>query len=366
MRRILILAMYRLARALGLFALARRLTRERLRILCYHGFAVDDEAQFRPSLFMTREAFAQRMDYLRSRGFPVLPLGDAVERLRAGTLPADAVAITIDDGFASTRSIAAPVLAERGFPSLLYLTSYYFAKGTPVFRLSVDYICWKSAKERIDLDSLGVPKLSGEVTLGPEWRRAISRMVHEYGSTIDEPARVELARKLGELLEVDYAALCEERILSLVSAGELRELQAMGMEIGLHTHRHIFPAETGAARRELAENRRAVEPVLGRPMRHFCYPSGDWNAAHFGALEAEGVATATTCESGLAVADSHPLALPRILDDSRVSAIEFEAEMSGFAELLRIVRRYPRPDLGKLPPYRAPEPAQPELASSAA
>jgi len=46
--------------------------------------------------------------------------------------------------------------------------------------------------------------------------------------------------------------------------------------------------------------------------------------------------------------------------------IEFEAEMSGFAELLRLLRRYPRPDLGEMPSYHAPEPAQPELASSEA
>jgi hypothetical protein len=46
--------------------------------------------------------------------------------------------------------------------------------------------------------------------------------------------------------------------------------------------------------------------------------------------------------------------------------IEFEAEMSGFAELLRTLRRYPRPDLEKLPSRRKPEPAYAELASNAA
>lgn len=366
MRRFAVIAIYRLAKSAGLFALARRLTRGRLRILCYHGFALKDEAAFRPSLFMDGGTFARRMEYLKRHGYPVLPFGDAVARLRAGTLPANTIAITIDDGFASTRRIAAPILASHGFPSLLYLTSYYFAKGTPVFGLAVDYICWKSPEERVDLSELGVAGLGQPVTLRPEWRQAISQLVRRHGEKLDEPGRIELARKLAGLLGVDYAELCEERLLSLVSSGELRELQAMGMEIGLHTHRHVFPAEIHAARRELAENRRAVEPAIGRSMRHFCYPSGEWSASRFPALEAEGIATATTCESGLATARSHPLALPRILDDSRVSMIEFEAEISGFAELLRMLRGYPRPDMEDLPPSRPAAAGMTEAARNAA
>src|SRR5690606_38548384 len=143
MRRFAALAVYRFAKFAGLFALARRLTKGRLRILCYHGFAMRDEAAFRPSLFMSGAAFARRMDYLKPYGYPVLPLGDAVEPLGTGPLPANQVAITIDDGLASAGRIGDPILAGRGLPSLLYLTSYYNMKGTPVFRLAVDYVCWK-------------------------------------------------------------------------------------------------------------------------------------------------------------------------------------------------------------------------------
>ena len=46
-------------RWLGFFALARRLTRDRLRILCYHGFELQDESSFRPKLFMTRATSSQ-------------------------------------------------------------------------------------------------------------------------------------------------------------------------------------------------------------------------------------------------------------------------------------------------------------------
>ncbi|HKA02037.1 MAG TPA: hypothetical protein VKE70_36250 [Candidatus Solibacter sp.] len=89
-------------KSIGLFALSRYLTRRRLRVLCYHGFALDDEYQFRPGMFIEADRFQRRLRYLFEKRFPVLSLGDALERLEVGTLPSRATVITIDDGFYST------------------------------------------------------------------------------------------------------------------------------------------------------------------------------------------------------------------------------------------------------------------------
>jgi peptidoglycan/xylan/chitin deacetylase (PgdA/CDA1 family) len=340
-RRRLIIAALLLAKVVGLFALARKLTGGQLRILCYHGFALDDEDRFRESLFISRRRFAQRMRFLRQGHFPVLALDEAMRRLRRGTLPPAAVAITIDDGFYSTHAIAKDILRDNGFPSTLYLTSYYFQKGTPIFQLAVDYICWKSPLGTVDLSDLGVPLLQREnaMPLNAANRRWASAAIHRHGTeTLDEPGRVELSRRLARRLSVDYDELLRSRALSLVNPQELRELQASGMRIGLHTHRHRFPTIPADAIRELEENRASVEPAIGRRMADFCYPSGDWSPRHFAALERAGVETATTCEAGLVRGAHDPYALPRVLDDTRVSMIEFEAEVSGFSEILRWLR----------------------------
>ncbi len=330
---------YRLCKAIGLFSLARRLTGSKLRILCYHGFVLEDEDRFRESLFVSSAFLERRMRYLSDKGFRVFPLDEALDRLRSGTLPPDSVTITIDDGFYSVHAVAREVLAKYSYPSTLYLTSYYFQKGKPIFQLAVDYICWKSEKQTVDLSGLGVPELAAATALDftPAERRRVSEMVYAFGTEQPgEAQRVALSRRLAACLGVDYDRIADSRILSLLTSDELRELERSGMAIELHTHRHRFPEDPSAAAAEIEENRAAIEPVIGRSMTHFCYPSGIWSEAHEPILAGNGVKSATTCETGLVHAGSNLLALPRILDDNRVSQIEFEAEMSGFSDLVRL------------------------------
>ena len=340
-KRRLILAIFHICKLAGLFALARRLTRHDLRILCYHGFVLDDEDRFRGSLFVSRDFLDRRMRYLRDHGYAVLPLDEAVDRLEAGTLPRDPLTITIDDGFHSVHAVARPVLDAYHFPSTLYLTSYYFEKATPIFQLAVDYICWKSPRRTVDLSQLGVAALAQAHALDftPDNRSWASAQIFAHGAAkLDEAGRVDLSQRLAAALNVDYQRMRDDRLLSLISPAEARELEAAGMAIELHTHRHQFPECAQAAATELRDNRAAIEPVLGRRLAHFCYPSGTWHHTHRPVLEAAAIRSATTCHAGLARKGANLLALPRILDDNRVSQIEFEAEVSGFTDLLRRFR----------------------------
>src|SRR3569623_2804120 len=100
----------KLAASAGLALAARRSTRRQLRILCYHGLWVTPGYQFGECTFFAPEQFEARMARLKRSGRPVLPLGEAVERLGDGSLPDAAGVITIDDGWGSTFTHMLPVL----------------------------------------------------------------------------------------------------------------------------------------------------------------------------------------------------------------------------------------------------------------
>lgn len=333
------LLVYRLAKALGLFGLTRRWFRKRLLILCYHGFETRDEAAFMPGVFMRRETFARRLEILRRGGFRVLPLDEALERLRAGTLPENSVCLTLDDGFHSVKTVGAPLLGRYGYPSTLYVTTYYVHKGSPIFRLAVQYMFWKAEKRVLTLDrpAWGV---GGRYDLrDPAAADALCWRIIDFGERHgDEPGRQRLCRELAALLDVDYEGIVASRGLSLLDWNELRELQAQGVDIQLHTHRHRTPADRPEnAQAEIIENARLLAQVNPGRLRHFCYPSGQWQPEHLRWLGAMSLVSATTCDAGMNTADTHPLALYRALDSEDMPELFFEAELCGFNELLRII-----------------------------
>jgi len=321
---------------LGLFSLARLVTRRGLRILCYHGFALSDESDFRPKLFIHRETFQARMQYLFEQGYPILSLDQACNCLAKGSLPDNAVTITMDDGFYSVFRCAAPVLKDHAFPATVYVTSYYAQEQNPIFRLVVQYMFWKAAENEFDTAGLGLP-LSGTFPLRPdEKKEKIMWEIIRFAETrLEEPDRCILAYELGVRLGIDYRKIEKTRELSLLSPQEIRDLATEGMDIQLHTHRHRLPEEQDLVEREIGQNREFLQPLVRKKLQHFCYPSGVWSKRHWPWLDRLGIISATTCEPGLNYAETPRLGLRRFLDGENISQIEFEAELSGFSEIVR-------------------------------
>ncbi len=94
-------------------------------------------------------------------------------------------------------------------------------------------------------------------------------------------------------------------------------------------------AGAASPRRELVENAEILEPIAGRKLTHFCYPSGDLSAQQTEWLGELGIESATTTRHGFNHPDTPKMLLNRFLDSETISDIEFEAELCGFFETLR-------------------------------
>src|SRR5271166_1102193 len=150
MRRSWKLAALRQLRAAGVFSVAARLRRRNtLLILCYHGISLADEHEWEGGLYITPALFRHRLEVLRNLNTNVLPLGEGLERLQAGTLPPRSVVLTFDDGFYDFHRHAVPLLREFGFPCTIYLTTYYCDYKLPIFNLMASYLLWKSGRAGI-------------------------------------------------------------------------------------------------------------------------------------------------------------------------------------------------------------------------
>ncbi|HWY20191.1 MAG TPA: polysaccharide deacetylase family protein [Candidatus Acidoferrum sp.] len=312
----------------------------RLSILCYHGTSLEDEHLWRPSLYIHPKKLEQRLESLKRGGYSVLPLGEGLQRLRAGTLPPRSVALTFDDGTYDFFRQAYPLLQAYGFPVTVYQTTYYACLQQPVFNLICPYMLWKRRGEVIaDGAEIGVhSRLDLRTEAG---RRAVMLDLIPFSERGDRTGlqKDEIAAQLARILKIDYDELKAKRILQVMNAREVREIARNGVDVQLHTHRHRTPEDETLFRKEIQDNRSRIREWAATEPIHFCYPSGVYRPAFLPWLREEHVVSATTCDFGLATRRSDSLLLPRFIDSQNRTQIEFESWVTGVGDLLAVRRR---------------------------
>jgi peptidoglycan/xylan/chitin deacetylase (PgdA/CDA1 family) len=336
----------RASRGAGTFRLLRNShwRRSRLLIIGYHGVSVDDEHEWKPTLYITPAVLEERFKILRDGGYTVLPLGEAVTRLASNTLPPRSVVLTFDDGFVDFALEVFPLLQRFAFPATVYLTTYYTQFNRPIFGLICSYMLWKSARTEVRSTDI-VPGIEDEIwdlrsASGRE--RAHEVIVRHAASTgLSAREKDSLAEHVAAGLGIDYQDLIRRRILSLLTPSEVTSLSAAGIDFELHTHRHRTPVDAHAFHREIEDNRRVLAELTGKRTSHFCYPSGVYEPEFLPWLSSAGVVSATTCDTGIASQNTNPLLLPRLIDTMNISAVEFESWVSGAGAFLPLRRHEP-------------------------
>ena len=326
-------------RAGGLDAVSgSRWRSRRLLILCYHGFAQDDEHRWDPALYVTRDHLESRLEFLAAAGYVVLPLGEGLARLSAGTLPPRAVVITVDDGTYDFYAVAYPVLKRRGVPVTVFVSTYYVVDRRPVFDGACQYLLWKAwAAGTVDLkDPLddSAPSLRTAADCVQASARVRETAWRERWSAEEKHEWLgRFARRLG----LDWETFLHRRLLTLMHPDEIGALDPGIADVQLHTHRHRLPEQKDLFLREIADNRRALSECGLDPRRltHFCYPNGVYRPILLPWLAEAGVTSAVTCVPGLASRRHHPLLLPRFSDAATTSEVEFEVWASGLRQFIR-------------------------------
>lgn len=323
-----------LAQSIGLDAVVSRSAwrRRRLLVLCYHGISIKDEHEW-ADLYISQAQLDRRLTALRKAGATVLPLEAALDLLSRNALPPRAVSLTFDDGAYDFSARAMPVLQAHSASTMLYLTTWYCFHRLPVFNTVSSYVLWKGRGGTFTLpggQSARVPTDSYAPEFSALHRRVI-QLVTAAGMTADEQNVVvqQMSRQLG----VDFDEICDRRMFHLMEPAELQALDRALVDIQLHTHRHRTPRDPLLFAKELVDNAAAIQTLLGphRPLKHFCYPSGDYVAEFGDWLRMANIESATTCDPGLVSRDSSPFFLPRIIDSRSIPDSTFLAWVSGLA-----------------------------------
>jgi len=337
MRKRIRVNLLRALKAAGVFDRLRdsRWRRRQLLILCYHSLAIDEENLWRPALFLAPARLRERFEMLKQGGYHVLPLGEGLERLRRDDLAPRSVVLTFDDGSCDFHKLAYPLLREYGFPATVYQTTHYCSRRMPIYSLICSYMLWKKRAAVLSgATSIGI---ASDIRLDtPENRQLALGQIVTFADReqLSTEQKNQLAADLARRLGVDYEELLGRRILQLMTPEEIAELAAAGINFELHTHRHRTPRDQALFIREIRNNRDALEAITKTRPTHFCYPSGDYDLMFLPWLAEEGVVSATTCDPGLTSVRSNPLLLPRFIDTTAQTDLEFESWLTGVGALL--------------------------------
>jgi peptidoglycan/xylan/chitin deacetylase (PgdA/CDA1 family) len=295
--------------------MARRWSGKKLRILAYHGLWTTPGYQYGNRLFITPTQFEQRMLWLKNSGYPVLPLGEAVERLGDERLPDNAVVITIDDGWVSTYTHMLPVLERLRLPATVYMTTWYSKHQFPIINVAIDYLLKRAGREPEEKASI-IADIGGRSSLGE---------------------RDEALRRFAVQLGINDEEWHNTRQFNLMTLDEIGDAHRRGLDFQLHTHCHrwgeVRPDRLAV---EIAKNRAVLASACSKAegdFDHFCYPSGYLNRAGDDVLKRSGIKSATMVEQGINGPGTHPYRLRRFLDGRSVSQASFEAYLSGALEL---------------------------------
>jgi len=201
-----------------------------------------------------------------AENFRVVPLAEGLADLREGRLPARAVSVTFDDGYADNCQVALPILRRHGLVATFFVAAG-FLDGGCMFNDLVIEACrvappgtWNTGVDATG--TVQVPDSTGRVALA-------SALIGQL-KYLEGEERYQAALQLLNSVGGPYP----DGIM--MRSDEVRTLHRSGMSIGGHTLHHPILARLSAADadREIREGKRALESLLGARVPLFAYPNG--------------------------------------------------------------------------------------------
>ncbi len=180
-------------------------------ILLYHRVG----GHTRSEIDMAARMFERQMRYVR-RHYQVVSLDELVRICAQGAAPhasRDILAVTFDDGYVETYTVAYPILRRYEIPATVYVPAMYVEEGRPM-----DFGAFRSM----------------------------------------DPAR-------------------RPRPLTWNQAAEMVRSGLVTIGGHTNTHADLSRTPVSEARRELVDSDRLIESRLGERPRHFAYPWGRWS-----------------------------------------------------------------------------------------
>jgi peptidoglycan/xylan/chitin deacetylase (PgdA/CDA1 family) len=275
----------------GINAVWRGQTRDRLRVLAFHG--VDDPANF-----------DELIEIIATEWRPV-SLDDVLSWFRGQEIPDRAVLVTFDDGDPSVLEHGLPTLRKWRVPAVAFVIASLVDSNAPTW--------WSEIEALREPDDVHLVRRLKTIP-DRERRAALDKLRRDRGESV-------VARQL--------------------STDDVQHLRDAGVEIGNHTHTHpiLSRCEPEVVRREIVVAHDRLAEILGNPPRAFAYPNGDHETNAEQALDPLGYEVAFLFDHRLTGRKDPRYRVSRLRVDSTTPARRLRVVLSGLHPSLLVARR---------------------------
>lgn len=278
-----------------------------LTVACWHNVEGTWNSPSEPGL--GPEGLWKQLRAISRWGTPV-SLGWGLDRLaRRLPLPARAVALSFDDGYADNASIAVPLLERLCLPATFFLTPALLSREMDPWWETLSWAVREARAAHVNIGGSLAP-LGTDAERAQALRRLLLSM-----KGIPAAERETAIASLVEALEPTGSARTDEMFMDWDDA---RAAVARGIEVGSHTERHPILSEEDPAEqlRDLETARRRLQSELGVDAALLAYPNGgpeDVNGSAVDAAVRVGHTHGLTTTGGINTPGTDPFSIRRIL-----------------------------------------------------
>ena len=234
--------------------------------------AIFHRVHARPDEMFPDEPDRQRFDEIcrwLKAWFQVLPLDEAVRALREGRLPARALCITFDDGYADNHDHAMPVLQSHGLSAAFFIATG-FINGGRMWNDTVVESVRRCTHASLDVSDLGLADVRALDFNTIDARR------HSLARLLNAAKYLPLTRRDEVVAAIAQRAAVELPRDLMMNTAQVQAMARGGMLIGAHTVNHPILAglADASARDEIFSSREQLQQWLQRDVTLFAYPNG--------------------------------------------------------------------------------------------
>ncbi len=246
--------------------------------------------------YFTVDEFENRIKYLKKH-YKFITLHQAVEYIKAEDIPLNCIVLTFDDGYKCNFTRIFPILLKYNIPATIFITTS---------SINNESVLWHdrliTAMEQTKEQELVIPELKDKVYKIESLNKK-KKAYEEICQLLKDKEDIKKKEILDEIiknLKVDDKTFYECN--PMLNWDEVKEMKDSGLiDIGSHTINHpiLTRVSLEQAKREIMQSKNDIEQYIGKEVKYFSYPNGDYNFKLKEVVKSAGYEAAFTVDSNL-------------------------------------------------------------------